>query len=78
MSENAKAQHMKWSPSEYVQNSKTPQLIVHGEKDYRVPVTEGLGAFTALQRLGVPSKFLYFPDEGISYYIRISEMILNR
>jgi dipeptidyl aminopeptidase/acylaminoacyl peptidase len=39
-------------------------LVVHGELDYRVPVTEGLQLFTALQRQGVDSKLLYFPDEG--------------
>ena len=43
---------------------KTPCLVVHGEQDFRVPFTEGLQFFTALQRLGVPSKLLYFPDEG--------------
>jgi dipeptidyl aminopeptidase/acylaminoacyl peptidase len=37
---------------------------IHGEKDYRLPVTEGLSMFTALQRQGVPSKLLYFPDEN--------------
>jgi len=39
-------------------------LIIHSEKDYRVPVTEGLQLFTALQRQGVDSKLLYFPDEN--------------
>jgi dipeptidyl aminopeptidase/acylaminoacyl peptidase len=39
-------------------------LVVHGELDYRVPVGEGLQLFTTLQRLGVESKLLYFPDEG--------------
>jgi len=39
-------------------------LIVHGEKDYRVPLEQGLAAFTALQRRGVPSQFLTFPDEN--------------
>ncbi len=63
-SPKAREQHLKWSPSNFVQNSKTPQLIIHGEKDYRVPVTDGISAFTALQRRGIPSKFLYFPDEG--------------
>lgn len=53
----------KWSPSSYVKNFKTPMLIIHGQLDYRVPVEEGLQMFTALQRLGIPSKFLYFPDE---------------
>jgi dipeptidyl aminopeptidase/acylaminoacyl peptidase len=37
---------------------------VHGELDYRVPVTQGIATFTALQRMGIPSRFLYFPDEN--------------
>lgn len=52
------------SPSEYVQNFKTPTLIVHGQNDYRVDVSQGLMMFTALQAKGVPSQLLYFPDEG--------------
>jgi dipeptidyl aminopeptidase/acylaminoacyl peptidase len=39
-------------------------LVIHGELDYRVPVTQGIAAFTALQRRGIPSKFLYYPDEN--------------
>jgi dipeptidyl aminopeptidase/acylaminoacyl peptidase len=54
----------KFSPHKFAQNFKTPNLIIHGELDYRVPVSEGFQLFTALQRQGVPSKFLYFPDEG--------------
>jgi dipeptidyl aminopeptidase/acylaminoacyl peptidase len=56
----------KWSPSFYVQNFsqyKTPTLVIHGESDFRVPVAQGLQMFTALQRMGVPSRLLYFPDE---------------
>jgi len=56
--------YQKWSPSNYVKNFKTPTLVVHGELDYRVPVGQGFELFTALQRRGVPSKMLYFPDEG--------------
>jgi dipeptidyl aminopeptidase/acylaminoacyl peptidase len=56
--------YAKWSPSLYVKNFKTPTLVVHGELDYRVPVGEGLQLFTALQRQGVDSKLLYYPDEG--------------
>ncbi len=55
--------YRKWSPSSYVKNFKTPMLIVHSQRDYRVDVSQGFEAFTALQRMGVPSKFLYFPDE---------------
>jgi dipeptidyl aminopeptidase/acylaminoacyl peptidase len=54
----------KWSPNMYAKNFKTPTLVVHGELDYRVPINQGLELFTALQRRGVPSKLLYFPDEG--------------
>jgi dipeptidyl aminopeptidase/acylaminoacyl peptidase len=52
------------SPGRYAKNFKTPQLITHGELDYRVPIGEGLAMFTALQRRGIESKLLYFPDEG--------------
>jgi len=45
-------------------NFKTPTLVIHGERDYRLDVSEGLQLFTTLQRLGVPAKMLYFPDEG--------------
>jgi dipeptidyl aminopeptidase/acylaminoacyl peptidase len=43
---------------------KTPTLVVHGQLDYRLDVSEGFQLFTTLQRLGIPSKMLYFPDEG--------------
>ena len=56
--------YQKWSPNRFVKNFKTPTLVVHGELDYRVPVSQGLELFTALQRRGVPSRLLYFPDEG--------------
>ena len=39
-------------------------LVIHGELDYRVPVTQGIATFTALQRRGIPSQFLYYPDEN--------------
>lgn len=52
-----------WSPLNFVQNWKTPMLIVHSQHDYRVDLSEGLQAFTALRTMGVPAKFLYFPDE---------------
>ncbi len=54
----------RWSPNRFVKNFKTPMLVVHSELDYRVPVGEGLQLFTALQLQNVPSKLLYFPDEG--------------
>jgi dipeptidyl aminopeptidase/acylaminoacyl peptidase len=54
----------KWSPHLSAKNFKTPTLVVHGQLDYRLDVSEGFQLFTTLQRLGVPSKMLYFPDEG--------------
>jgi len=54
----------KWSPLNSVKNWKTPILFVHGQLDYRVDLSEGYQAFTAARRMGVPAKFLYFPDEG--------------
>lgn len=54
----------RWSPSSYVKGFKTPTLVVHGELDYRVPISQGLSMFTALQRRGVPSRLLVFPDEN--------------
>lgn len=52
------------SPHKYVKNWDAPILVIHNEKDFRVPLSEGMQAFTAAQTLGVPSRFLYFPDEG--------------
>ena len=52
------------NPVEFVKNWKTPMLVIHGQNDYRVAVTQGISTFTALQRRGIPSKFLYFPDEN--------------
>jgi dipeptidyl aminopeptidase/acylaminoacyl peptidase len=54
----------KWSPSLSVKNFKTPTLVIHSQLDYRLDVSEGYQLFTALQLQHVPSKFLYFPDEG--------------
>jgi dipeptidyl aminopeptidase/acylaminoacyl peptidase len=54
----------KWSPSYYAKNFRTPTLVVHSQLDYRLDVSEGLQLFDTLQLLGVPSKMLYFPDEG--------------
>ncbi|WP_168567004.1 alpha/beta hydrolase family protein [Crateriforma spongiae] len=56
--------YKKFSPHQYVDRWKTPLLIIHGQRDYRVPVTQAMEAFTAAQVQGVPSRFLYFPDEG--------------
>lgn len=54
----------KWSPHKYAAKFRTPNLIIHNELDFRVPIGEGLQLFTTLQRQNVPSKLLYFPDEG--------------
>jgi dipeptidyl aminopeptidase/acylaminoacyl peptidase len=54
----------KWSPMAFITKAKTPTLVIHSQKDYRLDVSEGFQLFTALQRLGVTSKMLYFPDEG--------------
>jgi dipeptidyl aminopeptidase/acylaminoacyl peptidase len=53
-----------WSPHEYAKNFKTPMLVIHGQRDYRLDVSQGFDLFTTLQMEGVPSEMLYFPDEG--------------
>jgi dipeptidyl aminopeptidase/acylaminoacyl peptidase len=58
------ANYEKHNPLNYVTSWKTPMLVVIGDKDYRVPYTQGLMAFTALQRRGIPSRLLRFPDEN--------------
>jgi dipeptidyl aminopeptidase/acylaminoacyl peptidase len=54
----------KWNPRNFVKNFKTPTLVIHSQLDYRLDVSEGFQLFTTLQTMGVPSKMLYFPDEG--------------
>lgn len=54
----------KFNPVNHVARWRVPMLVVQGEKDYRVPVDQGLSTFTALQRKGIASKLLYFPDEN--------------
>jgi dipeptidyl aminopeptidase/acylaminoacyl peptidase len=56
--------YRKWSPHLFAPNFKTPTLVIHGQLDYRLDLSEGFQLFTTLQRLKVPSKMLYFPDEG--------------
>ncbi len=56
--------YRKVSPHLFADKFKTPTLVVHGQNDYRLDVSEGFQLFTTLQRLKIPSKFLYFPDEG--------------
>jgi dipeptidyl aminopeptidase/acylaminoacyl peptidase len=59
-----RALYEKWSPLNHVTDWKTPLLVVHSQLDYRVDLSEGYQAFTAAKRMGIDSKFLYFPDEG--------------
>ena len=54
----------RWNPVNHVNNWKTPMLVIHGEKDFRIPYSQGLAAFTALQRKNIPSRLLIFPDEN--------------
>jgi len=56
--------YRKFSPHLFADKFKTPTLVIHGQNDYRLDVSEGFQLFTTLQRLKVPSKMLYFPDEG--------------
>jgi dipeptidyl aminopeptidase/acylaminoacyl peptidase len=58
------AGYAKHNPVDGVAKWKTPTLVIHGQLDYRVPYAQGLSVFTALQRRGVPSELLYFPDEN--------------
>jgi dipeptidyl aminopeptidase/acylaminoacyl peptidase len=54
----------KYSPHRYAANFSTPNLIIHNDHDFRVPISEGMQVFTLLQRKGIPSKLVMFPDEG--------------
>ncbi|HXE61701.1 MAG TPA: S9 family peptidase [Gemmatimonadaceae bacterium] len=53
----------KFNPLDHVKDWRVPMLVVHSNQDFRIPITQGMGAFTALQRRGIPSEFLTFPDE---------------
>ncbi len=57
-------QYERWNPVRFVDKWKTPMLVLHGEKDFRIPYVQGLSAFTALQRREVPSRLVVFPDEN--------------
>ncbi len=61
--ENSKL-YERWNPVNYVENWQTPMLVIAGERDFRVPYTQGLASFTALQEQNVPAKLLVFPDEN--------------
>jgi dipeptidyl aminopeptidase/acylaminoacyl peptidase len=58
------AAYAKFNPIDHVANWKTPTLVIHGQQDFRVPLSQGLSVFTALQRRGIPSELLYFPNEN--------------
>jgi len=58
------ALYNRWSPNKFVQNFNTPILIIHNELDYRVPIEQGMQLFTAVQKKGIDSRMLIFPDEG--------------
>jgi dipeptidyl aminopeptidase/acylaminoacyl peptidase len=58
------AGYARQNPIDFVARWKTPTLVIHGARDYRVVDTQGLSTFTALQRRGIPSRLLYFPDEN--------------
>jgi dipeptidyl aminopeptidase/acylaminoacyl peptidase len=60
----AEQNYERFNPADFVTAWRTPMLVVHGGLDYRVPLSQGLGTFTALQRRGIESKLLYFPDEN--------------
>lgn len=54
----------RFNPADFVAKWRTPMLVIHGEQDFRIPYSQGIGAFTALQRRGIESKLLVFPDEN--------------
>lgn len=54
----------RWNPVNFIKNWRTPQLVVTSERDFRIPYTQGIAAFTALQRRNIPSRLLVFPDEN--------------
>ncbi len=58
------ALYERWNPVNHVDKWRTPMLVVAGEQDFRVPYTQGLASFTALQERNIPSQFLFFPDEN--------------
>ncbi len=60
----APAEFEKWNPVNFVTNWQTPQLVITSENDFRIPYTQGIAAFTALQRRNIPSRLLVFPDEN--------------
>ena len=62
-----RAGYEKWNPLNNIDKWATPQLVIHSDKDYRIPLAEGLMPFNILQVKGIKSKFLNFPDENHWY-----------
>ena len=60
----AAADYERWNPVNHVTAWRTPMLFIHGEKDFRIPYTQGIAAFTAAQRRGVTSRLVVYPDEN--------------
>ena len=60
----AAANYERNNPVNFVQNWRTPMLVIHGERDFRIPYSQSLGVFNALQRRGIPSRLVVFPDEN--------------
>ncbi len=60
----AAALYERWNPVNFVQNWRTPMLVIHSERDFRIPYSQGLAVFAALQRRDIPSRLLEFPDEN--------------
>jgi dipeptidyl aminopeptidase/acylaminoacyl peptidase len=56
--------HEKHNPAHQVEAWRTPMLVIHSQQDHRVPLEQGLSTFNALQRRGIPSRLLFFPDEN--------------
>jgi dipeptidyl aminopeptidase/acylaminoacyl peptidase len=54
----------RWNPARYAKGFVTPMLVLHGERDFRVPVTQGLECYGVLKAKGVPARLVYFPDEN--------------
>jgi len=61
---SATANIERFNPANHVQDWRVPMLVIQGGRDYRIPLEQGLSTFTALQRRGIESKLLYFPDEN--------------
>jgi dipeptidyl aminopeptidase/acylaminoacyl peptidase len=54
----------RWNPARFTAKLETPMLVLHGERDYRVPVTQGLECYGMLKAKGIPARLVYFPDEN--------------